>query len=152
MKASFLALPAALRAEILRRIAASAASLMLFAVILIFGENTWLGASIAIFAAVFTAMALTLIRCCLSGRYVAVRGICIEVERSRLRRRIRTVTVSAPPHTVKLFPRCRVSGIAAGDTVTLYMSDKAPVYEYNGQRLIDGCIAIEFVKGCSNEK
>lgn len=152
MKARFLALPAALRAEILRRIAASAASLMLFAVILIFGVDIWLGASMAVFAAVFTAMALTLIRCCLSGHYVAVSGICIEVKRSGLRRRVRTVTVSAPPHTVKLFPQCKVSGIAAGDTVTLYMSDKAPVYEYNGQRLVDGCIAIEFVKGCSNEK
>ena len=60
MKARFLALPAALRAEIIRRIAASAASLMLFAVILIFGVDIWLGASMAVFAAAVSYTHLTL--------------------------------------------------------------------------------------------
>ena len=95
-------------------------------------------------------MTALLLRRCLSGQYIAVSGVCLSVERTGLRRRVKSLDVSAPPHTVKCLPRGRLSGIAVGDTVTLYIAASAPVYERDGCLLLYGCLAIEFMKGCSN--
>lgn len=138
--------------QILRRTAACAVSMLLFALALIVYGDLWLCLSFAAFAAVFAAMTALLLRRCLSGQYVAVSGVCLSVERTGLRRRVKSLTVSAPPHTVKCLPRGKLSGIAVGDTVTLYIAANAPVYERDGCLLVDGCMAIEFTKGCSNGK
>ena len=150
MKARFLSLPGALQAQILRRAAACASSLALFALSLIVYGDPWLCLSFVAFAAVFAAMMALLLRRCLSGQYVAVSGVCLSVERTGLRRRVKSLTIVSPPHTVKCLPRGKLSGIAVGDTVTLYIAASAPVYERGGCLLLDGCMAIEFTKGCSN--
>lgn len=150
MKARILSLPGALQAQILRRAAACAACLALFALTIMVYGDLWLCLSFAAFAAVFAAMTALLLRRCLSGQYVAVSGVCLSIERTGLRRRVKSLTVSAPPHTVKCLPRGKLSGIAVGDTVTLYVAASAPVYERDGGLLLDGCMAIEFTKGCSN--
>ena len=143
-------MPGALQTQILRRAAACASSLALFALSLIVYGDLWLCLSFVAFAAVFAAMTALLLRRCLSGQYIAVSGVCLSVERTGLRRRVKSLDVSAPPHTVKCLPRGRLSGIAVGDTVTLYIAASAPVYERDGCLLLYGCLAIEFMKGCSN--
>ena len=150
MKARFLSLPGALQTQILRRAAACASSLALFALSLIVYGDLWLCLSFVAFAAVFAAMTALLLRRCLSGQYIAVSGVCLSVECTGLRRRVKSLTVSTPPHTVKCLPRGRLSGIAVGDMITLYVAASAPVYERDGCLLLDGCLAIEFTKGCSN--
>lgn len=145
-------MPGALQEQILRRATACASSLALFALALIVYGDLWLCLSFAAFAAVFAAMTALLLRRCLSGQYVAVSGVCLSVERTGLRRRVKSLTVSAPPHTVKCLLRGKLSGIAVGDTVTLYIKASAPVYERDGYLLVDGFMAIEFTKGCSNGK
>lgn len=152
MKARILSLPGALQTQILRRAAACTASLALFVLALMVYGDLWLCLSFAAFAAVLAAMTALLLRRCLSGQYVAVSGKCLSVERTGLRRRAKSLDVSAPPHTVKCLPRGRLSGIAVGDTVSLYVAANAPVYERDGCLLLDGCMAIEFTKGCSNGK
>lgn len=152
MKARFLSLPGALQMQILRRAAACASSLALFALAFIVYGDLWLCLSFAAFAAVFAAMTALLLRRCLSGQYVAVSGVCLSVERTGLRRRVKSLTIVSPPHTVKCLPRGKLSGIAVGDTVTLYIAANVPVYERDGCLLVDGCMAIEFAKGCSNGK
>ena len=142
MKARILSLPGALQTQILRRAAACASSLALFALSLIVYGDLWLCLSFVAFAAVFAAMTALLLRRCLSGQYIAVSGVCLSVERTGLRRRVKSLDVSAPPHTVKCLPRGRLSGIAVGDTVTLYIAASAPVYERDGCLLIYGCLAI----------
>lgn len=126
--------------------------MLLFALTLMVYGDLWLCLSFAAFAAVFASMTALLLRRCLSGQYVAVSGVFLSVERTGLRRRVKSLTVSAPPHTVKCLPRGKLSGIAVGDTVTLYIAANAPVYERDGCLLVDGCMAIEFTKGCSNGK
>lgn len=150
MKARFLSLPGALQAQILRRAAACVASVLLFALTLMVYGDLWMCLSFAAFAAVFAAMTALLLRRCLSGQYVAVSGVCLSVERTGLRRRAKSLTIASPPHTVKCLLRGKLSGIAVGDTVTLYIKASAPVYERGGCLLLDGCMAIEFTKGCSN--
>ena len=150
MKARFLSLPDALQTQILRRAAACTASLALFVLALMVYGDLWLCLSFAAFAAVFAAMTALLLRRCLSGQYVAVSGKCLSVELTGLRRWAKSLDVLAPPHTVTCLVRGRLSGIAVGDTVTLYIAASAPVYERDGCLLLYGCLAIEFMKGCSN--
>lgn len=116
---------------------------------MVYGD-LWLCLSFVAFAAVFAAVTALLLRRCLSGQYVAVSGVCLSVERTGLRRRVKSLTIVSPPHTVKCLPRGRLSGIAVGDMITLYVAASAPVYERDGCLLLDGCLAIEFTKGCSN--
>ena len=152
MKARFLSLPGALQAQILRRAAACAACIALFALALMVYGDLWLCLSFVAFAAVVAAVTALLLRHGLSGQYVAVSSLCLSVERTGLRRRAKSLTIASPPHTVKCLLRGKLSGIAVGDTVTLYIAASAPVYERDGGLLLDGCIAIEFTKGCSNGK
>ena len=150
MKARFLSLPGALQAEILRRTAECASCLVLSTLTLIVYGDLWLCLPFAAFTAVFAAMASLLLKRCLAGRYVMVAGVCTAVERTGLRRRVKSLTMTAPPYMVKCLPHGGLRSIEVGDTVTLYVASGAPVYEYCGCVLIDGCMTIEIAKGCSN--
>lgn len=149
MKARFFLLPGALQTEILRRVAACAACLVLSTIILIACGDLWLCLPFAAFTVVFAAISLLLLKRCLSGQYVALIGVCLTVERTRLRRRVKLLTISSPPHIVKCLPGGKVCGIDAGDTVTLYIASSAPVYYRGGYLFVSSCIAIDFAKGCS---
>ena len=78
---------------------------------------------------------------CLDENYLILRGQCLQIERSFVRKNIKAIYLKVQNHTVKL--RCQIPRrIAVGDQLTIYISNDAPVYEEDGCQVLFRILAI----------
>lgn len=143
MKEKFRQLPNALQKQILIRGAIGVASLIFFVCILVFtGEINFSLPCLAL-GAYMIVNAVILLYNCIKDRVVTLQGECSSVERSALRKRIKTVTFTAEKKLLTVTIPHRMRKVAVGDDVTVYLSDKTPVYERDGGYFIYSFHAIE---------
>ena len=147
MRKKFQSFPQALQKQILFRLAAGILSLLAFMVIAIMYRDIYLCVSFLLFALVFGAAGSLLYLQVEKGDYVVVKGICQQIERTTLKRRVKAVYFSMEPHTIKVQLRHRTKAINTGDGITVYVSGKMPVYEEDGCKLLNGYLAMEIKKG-----
>lgn len=69
---------------------------------------------------------------CIAGHYLEIKGVCSDVEKTPFRRRIKTITVKAEDKKLKLNAHYSIKNVNTGDTLTVYMSKKSPLYNQNG--------------------
>ncbi len=86
--------------------------------------------------------AWSLYRQCVNHSYVTIEGICTEIERTAIRRRIKTIYLHAQEHDIKLINIRRFRNIYIGATVELYVLERTPVYEADGYKLISNYLAL----------
>lgn len=142
MKDLFNHLPPTLRQQVMLRSAAALLFLILFIAI-------WVGTGefsfalpclmLAVFLIVNTGIMLYNI---INGNYVRIHGTCTGIERTGIRRRVKSITVTHNDQQLMIPVRRRLSGLSVGCGATLYLSDKAPVYEKNGAYVIDSYYAL----------
>ena len=137
-------LPDALRMQLLMRLGSGATALLLFVVVwLLSGEFTF--ALPCLILAVFLLInSWSLLRNVIVGDYLCVSGPCEEVERTVLRRRIKSVTVRLGDKLVVIPIKRRVKKLIVGTNITLYISEKTPVYEKDGLCHIYEYLAVSF--------
>ena len=139
MKERFLNIPAPLQKQIFLR----ALGTLIGIAIMIFagrGDVILLLPGIAILL-MFLVSACSLTIRCLDGKYLVLKGQCIQVERSLVRKNIKAIYLQAQNHTVKLSSQIP-KRIAVGDSITLYISNDAPVYEQDGCQVLFHILAI----------
>lgn len=143
MKEIFNHIPGPLRKVILIRLAASAAAvLMLICVLLFQGEWQFAVPCIAV-AIVFFVAGLQILADCSEKKYITIIGVCSEVERSGLRKRIKSICMKQGDLAVKLpHPEFYSKSLNAGDKLIVYVSSNAPVYEVDGYQVICSTLAI----------
>lgn len=147
MKKEFQKLPPALQKQILIRFGAGVLSLVLFIIAAVAYREFYVCVSFLLFGIVFgIAGAMLLIRT-FQGRFVAVEGICNQVERTSIRRRPKAIYFPVDPHIVKVCLRHRLKNIAEGDGVIVYVADNMPVYQQDGCEVLNGYLAVEIRKG-----
>lgn len=83
----------------------------------------------------------------INGNYVRIYGTCTGIERTAIRRRVKSITVTHDGQQLMISVRRWLSGLSVGCGVTLYLSDKAPVYEKNGAYVIDSYYALSLEEG-----
>lgn len=66
------------------------------------------------------------------NRIITVKGVCVEIERTRLRKAAKRVLIAVGDKVVKLTVKRRLGRISEGDDVALYLSHKTAMYEYDG--------------------
>ena len=77
------------------------------------------------------------------GRYVVLEGVCTEIERSALRRRVKAIRLQEKRFPVRILSqRQSIRNLTVGDTLTVYVSEKATVYEMDGCRIVSSYIAL----------
>ena len=76
-------------------------------------------------------------------RYVIVEGICAEVTKSILFKRVKTVTLEADGKILRIQLKQHRRGYRAGAKLRLYIQESAKVYERDGALLIYDYILIE---------
>ena len=74
-------------------------------------------------------------------------GQCTRLERTPIRRHIRTLYLWADPHTVKVQITGKLRNINVGDAVAIYVSDNTPVYESEGYQQLSTYLAIDIFEG-----
>ena len=143
MKEKFLSIPVPLQKQILLRKGGCVAGLVMLLLVLSYGgDGRFLIPCIAL-SVLCMAGAASLFDRCLQQRYVVVEGTCTEIERTPLRRRIKAVYLRNDRHSIKLVNVRKLRNLTVGDTVCIYVSEDAPVYEIDGSQVICNHLAIE---------
>ena len=139
MKERFRNIPAPLQKQILLR----ASGMAIGIAIMIFAGKEDIVLLLPGIAALlmFLVSACSLAIRCLDGKYLILKGQCLQIERSFVRKNIKAIYLKVQNHTVKL--RCQLPRrIAAGDQLTIYISNDAPVYEEDGCQVLFHILAI----------
>ncbi len=71
------------------------------------------------------------------GGYVIIRGRCVEVENTIIRKRTKAVMIEAEEQMVRIILRQRLNRIRAGAEVRLYVADNTPVFDKDGAKLLN---------------
>ena len=139
MKERFRNIPAPLQKQILQR----AFSMAIGIAIMIFAGKEDIVLLLPGIAALlmFLVSACSLTIRCLDENYLILRGQCLQIERSFVRKNTKAIYLKVQNHTVKL--RCQIPRrIAVGDQLTIYISNDAPVYEEDGCQVLFHILAI----------
>ena len=91
------------------------------------------------------ASAGTLFFRCVSGRYVVVEGVCTDIDKTVIRRRIKAIYIRNDQFSIKLVNAKRIRNLSVGDTVTVYVADNSAVYDVDGMKVI--CYYLAMTKG-----
>ena len=144
MKETFSKFPQVLQKQILIRITAGIVSILMLVLILLYSSSFELVFPCVGFAVMFFISALQLYVRCDERNYVVIRGVCAEIERTGLRRRVKDIYVKDEEFTVRLVrPTMKLRALNIGDRITIYLTDDAPVYEMDGCKVICSALAVE---------
>mgnify|MGYP003396881463 FL=1 len=144
MKDKFRQFPKVLQKQILIRLTAGIVSLLMLVIILLYRGGLELMFPCIGFSAVFFISALQLYARCDEKNYVVIRGTCTEIEKTRLRRKVKDIYVKEDQFTVRIVrPTMKLRSLNVGDRITIYLADNAPVYEMDGCKVICNTLAVE---------
>lgn len=128
MKNKFKGLPEALQWQIISRFAGGAVFLILFIVVIAFFRNIYLWVPSLFFMGFLIVNGILLFYNSVNGNYVSVEGVCENIEVTGIRRRVKRITLKLEENSLKISIKHRIKKLKLGDTVIVYLSDKAPVY------------------------
>ena len=73
---------------------------------------------------------------CTEGHYVELHAICKAVERSTVRKRIKTLHIESDGRSIKLIPHQNTVSVREGDSLIIYLADNASVYEVDHELVL----------------
>lgn len=143
MKEKFARIPEPLRRQILFRMGIGFVSVILLITALLVGGDWRFCIPCAALVVFFLGGGALLFFRGADGRYVVIEGVCTEIERSTLRRRLKSFSLQGERFPIRIMnQRQRIRGLAVGDTLTVYVSEKALVYEMDGCKIVNSYIAL----------
>ena len=144
MKNKFRQFPQVLQKQILIRLTAGIVSLLMLVIILLYRGGIELMFPCIGFSSVFFISALQLYARCDEKNYVVIKGTCMEIEKTGLRRKVKDIYVKEDQFTVRIVrPSMKLRSLNVGDRITIYLADNAPVYEMDGCKVICNTLAVE---------
>ena len=146
MREEFKLLPKALKKNILCRIGLGLGFLTVFVLMCVFVEHLVFAIAPAAFAMFSLVEGIGMLFRCLGGDYVELSGVCIEVNKSAVRRRTKYTVIETSRGAVRLPTRMKPKAIKVGDEVVIYVPDHASVYDYNGNMVVCEFYAMEIIK------
>ena len=147
MREKFEKIPPPLQKQIIMRCGAALVSLLLMVVSLLLEGNLYLSLSVLLFFAFYGFSALQLLYRAVTDQIVVIRGHCTGLEKTPMRRRIKTLYLWSDPHTVKIQIAGKLRNVDEGDIITVYTATGIPVYENEGCQQLSTYLAIDFLKG-----
>lgn len=111
------------------------------------GGQPYLSLSVLLFFAFYGFSALQLLYRAVTDQIVVIRGHCTGLEKTPMRRRIKTLYLWSDPHTVKIQIAGRLRNVDEGDIITVYTATGTPVYENEGCQQLSTYLAIDILKG-----
>ena len=145
MKNAFLQIPRPLQKQILLRALGAVLGLFLFILFLIIYKDWRFWAPCVILTVMCLASAGTLFFRCVLGNYVVVEGICTDIDKSLIRRRVKAIYIRNDQFSIKIVNAKRIRNLSIGDTVTVYVADNSAVYDVDGTKVI--CYYLAMTKG-----
>lgn len=91
---------------------------------------------------VLTISAVRLYRTGMRGQYLILRGTILKVERTSLRQRPKSILLEINGKALLVMLRNRHATVREGDTVTMYIADATPLYEWQGVHRLHAYLAM----------
>lgn len=146
MKDKFKRLPDALQKQVVLRLAIGVGFFILFLIVQFCMGDICFSLPCVLFGGVMIVNGGLLFYNSTKGNFISVRGVCTQIERTGMRKRIRSLYIDTEPYTLKL-PVCqRIKNLDKGDTIIVYLSEKTPVYEQDNGYMICSYYALEIRK------
>ena len=142
MKEKFMQIPQALRKQIWLRCGGAGMGAAMLLMVLIYSTDWRFMVPCAVAAVLCIASAALLYYRCIQGRYVEIYGVCTEIERSGIRKRIKAIYLQTPEHTIRVVGIKPIRNLSVGDSLTLYVADNTAVYNMDGCNVICSYIAM----------
>ncbi len=143
MRERFGKMPQALQKQVLFRSGVSFLFWLLFIIILISFQDIYLLLPCLLLAGYLTGSSIWLFYQSVTGNHMHLQGECIRLETIGIRKRVRSVHLALEQGMVKIPVRQRIRRLSEGDTVSIYVAEKTPVYERDGIYIISSYYAIE---------
>lgn len=143
MRVRFGKLPQALQKQVLFRSGVSVLFWSLFIIILISFQDIYLILPCLLLAGYLTGSSIWLFFQSVAGNYMHLQGEYIRLETIGIRKRVRSVHLALEQGIVKIPVRQRIRRLSEGDTVSIYVAEKTPVYEQDGLYIIGSYYAME---------
>ena len=150
MKEKFIQIPQALRKQIWLRCGGAGMGAAMLLMVLIYSTDWRFMVPCAVAAVLCIASAALLYYRCIQGRYVEIFGVCTEIERSGIRKRIKAIYLQTPEHTIRVVGIKPIRNLSVGDSLTLYVADNTAVYSMEGCSVI--CSYIAMIKTLPTQK
>lgn len=152
MKEKLCSLPRPLQKQVLIRLAAGVVFIFLTVMIFICFRDLYFALPCALMSVYLLINVGRVFYNGYRGDYVRIQGICEEMETVGIRKRLKSIRIAFDGYSVKIPVRQRLKRLAVGDTVTVYLSEKAPVYEQDGGYMICSYDALETEKECNQNE
>ena len=146
----FIQIPQALRKQIWLRCGGAGMGAAMLLMVLIYSTDWRFMVPCAVAAALCIPSAALLYYRCIQGRYVEICGVCTEIERSGIRKRIKAIYLQTPEHTIRVVGIKPIRNLSVGDSLTLYVADNTAVYSMEGCSVI--CSYIAMIKTLPTQK
>lgn len=144
MKEQFMRIPQALRKQIWLRCGGAGMGVVMLLIVLLYSTDwRFMIPCVAAIVLCLISAAMLYYRC-LQGRYVEIIGVCTEIERTGIRKRIKVIYLQTAEHTVCVVGIKAVRNLAIGDSLKLFVADNTPVYNMEGCNVI--CAYITMIK------
>lgn len=143
IKERLLQLPGALQRQIVIRAGLGLVSGVLFVGIILYTGKIIFCLPCLILTLILIVNSAALLYNCSEGKYVVVKGKCAEVERTGVRKRVKSLRIAAEDKELTVYIPYRLNVPAAADMITVYLPENAPVYEKDGGYCIFNFYALE---------
>lgn len=118
----------------------------LILICIFFNDKMFLALAPGAFAMFILGDALVTLYNCLTDNYVVVEGKCIEIETTRIKKRIKSVCLDTRKGRVRVIVHFKLNTVGSGDYVTVYMPLSASVYEHNREFVVNEYYAVDIVR------
>lgn len=144
-KAQFIAIPDPLKKQIWIRLGFALAFLLLLILVLL-AMFDWMAVVPVIFLMIYSVTsAVLLFSRAVAGKYVVIRGRCVEVAVTPIRKRCKSFLVQTDTHLIRLVTKQRSKRIPTGMELEIYVANHTPVYEKDGAKLLHTYLAIHII-------
>lgn len=148
MKEKLNVLPKPLQKQIVFQLGAGMIFLLLMALIWILFADLYFGLPCLLLSGFLLLNGGRLFYIGCNGSYLCISGTCEQIDTFGIRKRVRYIDIAFDGYLVKIPIRQRMKRLSIGDTVIVYLSEKAPVYEQDGAYMVCSYYALEAEKGC----
>lgn len=143
MKHKFKQLPEILKRQILTRLVLGGFFILLFVILICTTKDIVLSLPCIIIGLFFILNGGTVLYNCLAGKVITVTGECVEIEHSRIFKRVKSVYIKTADKELKIPIRKKMRGLTIGVLINVYIPEKATVYEEEGKFAMGTFYAVE---------
>lgn len=143
MKEKWIKMPKALQRQVLFRSGGGGLFLMILLFLMTGNRDLYLLLPCVLCMFWLAGSGLWLFLQAAGGNYMRLQGQCIRIDTSGLRKRVHAVHLALEQGTVKIPVRYRINRLSEGDIIVVYVAEKTPVYERDGEYIIGNYYAME---------